>query len=518
MLMPKRFNLTIGRKIYAIIALSFLGFLGVTLFQTRDIKLGLENQTTLELKHLTELALDIAKEAQEAAQKGLITDEEARQRAAARIGAMRYGQGNYFWINDMHPRMVMHPTQPQLNGSDLTETKDPNGKRLFVEAVETVKRMSAGVVTYEWPKAGAATPQPKMSYVAGFAPWNWVIGTGVYVDDLEQQTWDAARRALLTAAVVMLIIGAISVIVARGIARAMRGMTTAMDALAIGNFDVVLPGLGRSDEIGDMAGAVEAFKLKAVEKAQLEAEQEAARKRAAETERKADMHKLANDFQAAVGHIVDTVSSASAKLETAASTLTKTAETTQQLSTTVAAASEEASANVSSVASASEQLAGSVDEIARQVKESSKIAHEAVQQAQKTDARIAQLSQAAGRIGDVVKLITSVAEQTNLLALNATIEAARAGDAGKGFAVVAHEVKALAAQTAKATDEISTQITGMQSATQDSVAQSRRSAPQSAACPRLPQQSRQQSKSRARRRRRSRATSTRRRREQRRSR
>jgi len=182
------------------------------------------------------------------------------------------------------------------------------------------------------------------------------------------------------------------------------------------------------------------------------------------------LERLASSFDSTVGVIAEAVSSASTELEAAAGTLTRAAEAAQQTSTTVAAASEQASANVQSVASASEELAASVGEIARQVAESSKIANDAVKQARHTDGRINQLSQAAGRIGDVVKLITSVAEQTNLLALNATIEAARAGDAGRGFAVVAQEVKALAAQTAKATDEIGTQIAGMQGATADSVA------------------------------------------------
>jgi len=203
--------------------------------------------------------------------------------------------------------------------------------------------------------------------------------------------------------------------------------------------------------------------------AKAEAEKKAAEERA-EADRKAAMVKLANEFEAAVGGIIETVSSASTELEAAANTLTKTAETTQQLSTVVASASEEASANVQSVASATEEMTSSITEIGRQVQESSKIAGNAVKQAQQTDARINALSTAAARIGDVVKLITSVAEQTNLLALNATIEAARAGEAGRGFAVVAQEVKALAAQTAKATDEISTQITGMQTATEESVA------------------------------------------------
>jgi methyl-accepting chemotaxis protein len=190
----------------------------------------------------------------------------------------------------------------------------------------------------------------------------------------------------------------------------------------------------------------------------------------ADAERKASMEKLADKFEAAVGKIVDKVSNTSMELESAAGSMSKTAETTQELSSAVASASEESSANVQSVASATDEMAASVHEISRQVQESSRIATEAVAQAQRTDGRIAELSQAAGRIGDVIKLITAIAEQTNLLALNATIEAARAGESGKGFAVVAQEVKQLASQTAKATDEIRGQIAGMQTATRESVA------------------------------------------------
>ena len=181
------------------------------------------------------------------------------------------------------------------------------------------------------------------------------------------------------------------------------------------------------------------------------------------------MLKLADDFESAVGEIVETVSSASTELEASAGTLTATAERSQELTTMVAAASDEASTNVQSVASATEEMASSVNEISRQVQESARMASEAVDQARKTNDRVGELSKAAARIGDVVELINTIAGQTNLLALNATIEAARAGEAGRGFAVVASEVKALAEQTAKATGEIGQQITGIQAATQESV-------------------------------------------------
>jgi methyl-accepting chemotaxis protein len=259
------------------------------------------------------------------------------------------------------------------------------------------------------------------------------------------------------------------VVVSRRVTSPLQAIQHAMLRLAGGDLTAEVSFPGRKDEIGALAGAMQAFKGSMAEADRLRDEQKAAEARSV-AQRKDEMRKLADEFQAAVGNIVGAVSGASGELESAARTLTKTAESTQQLSGMVTASSEDASANVQSVASATEEMTGSIGEIARQVQESSRIASEAVAQAGKTDARIGELSAAASRIGDVVKLITAIAEQTNLLALNATIEAARAGEAGRGFAVVAQEVKALAAQTAKATDEIGTQIGAMQTATQDSVA------------------------------------------------
>jgi len=279
------------------------------------------------------------------------------------------------------------------------------------------------------------------------------------------------QKLTLTAALLVVAFAGIvvSFLIGRNISRPVVAMSKAMRELAVGNFDVQLPGLDRRDEVGQMAHAIEDFKVQAIAKAERETAEREQKNRELAATRRTELYNLAESFEAAVGNIIENVSAASNELENSAVILTRSSAATQQLSTVVAAASEETSANVQSVASATEEMASSINEIGRQVADSNRIATEAVDQAGKTDGRIAELSLAAGRIGDVTKLITTIAEQTNLLALNATIEAARAGDAGRGFAVVAQEVKALASQTAKATSEISAQIAAMQAATQDSV-------------------------------------------------
>jgi methyl-accepting chemotaxis protein len=277
----------------------------------------------------------------------------------------------------------------------------------------------------------------------------------------------SVRFGLVIAAIAATLGALIGFTVTRSITRPVAGMTQAMGTLAGGDTTVEIPARGRKDEIGRMAAAVQVFKENMLETDRLRQEQEAAKQRS-EAERRQAMLDLAAKFESSVGGVVEAVSAAAAELQSTAESMSATAEETSRQSTVVAAASEQTTQNVQTVASATEELSASIGEIGNQVTESNRIVGEAVRQASETTAQVQSLSEAAQRIGDVVRLINDIAGQTNLLALNATIEAARAGEAGKGFAVVASEVKTLATQTAKATDEIAGQVRAIQEATSSS--------------------------------------------------
>ena len=297
---------------------------------------------------------------------------------------------------------------------------------------------------------------------------NWAVISKINEDEALAAVSELQIMVGIALIVSIGLIAVVGYFLARSIAHPVVDMTSAMRELAEGDLEAEIPAQNRGDEIGDMSGAVQVFKENAIRVKEMVAEQEEAEKRA-EVEKRAAMNKLADDFESAIGGVVQQVSSASTEMQASSESMAATAAQTTQQSSAVAAASEEASANVETVASAAEELSSSIAEISRQVAQASEIAGNAVSEAETTNAKVQGLAEAANKIGEVVALITDIADQTNLLALNATIEAARAGDAGKGFAVVASEVKNLANQTAKATDEIGTQISGIQTSTQEAV-------------------------------------------------
>jgi methyl-accepting chemotaxis protein len=296
-----------------------------------------------------------------------------------------------------------------------------------------------------------------------------ILYVGIPMAQFESMLSQAIESVAAAAGLAALLVLVLTLLVVRRVTKPLTSVTRSLTALAEGKSDVEIECEDRSDEIGEIARTVAVFRSNSQERARMRSEQAAASAAAVE-QRKSDLRNFVEQFRGSVGGILDKVLISSGEFERTARQLTDTARSTADLSARSAGASENASEHVRSAASASDELSQSISEITRRVQESNAISAEAVRQAEATDQRIAQLSEAGARIGDVVKLITSIAEQTNLLALNATIEAARAGDAGRGFAVVAQEVKTLAGQTAKATDEISNQIASMQLATEESVA------------------------------------------------
>ncbi len=505
----------ISHRIMALVLATVLGMValvGVGAFGTRTT---LTEDRKDKLRDLVYATHSLVGQYHALAKSSAMPEADAQKAALAAVEAMRYAGQEYFWIHNNDQTMVMHPFAKQLMGKDLTDFADPTGFKLFVAMTRVVKEKGEGFVNYMWPRPGAQAPIAKTSFVKGFAPWGWVIGTGVYVDDLDTAFAQALIKQASLSLVVVLVVVAIAWATARSIVRPIKAMTAAMGKIANRDWATVIPALGRRDEIGQMAAAVQVFKEAGIENERLQQEAEAARaeqakhedeqrrlkdeareaeerrqreaedaqrkaeedrrleqervKAMAEEQRKAEMQALAESFETTVKKVVESVSASATEMQSSSAAMSGTAEETSRQASLVAAASEEASSNVQTVASAAEELSASIQEITRQVGESSRMAKTAVDQARSTGQTVDGLAQAAAKIGDVVNLITDIASQTNLLALNATIEAARAGEAGKGFAVVASEVKTLANQTAKATDEIAKQIQSVQGATQEAV-------------------------------------------------
>ena len=309
------------------------------------------------------------------------------------------------------------------------------------------------------------------AYQPVFGPAGKVVGiiyVGIPMAELDGMLWQAINTMAVAAGIAALLALVVTAVLVRRITKPLKAVAGSLTVLAEGRTDVEVRYADRHDEIGVIARTIDVFKTNRIERRQLEAERINAEKSANER-RKAELNQFVEDFRATIGGIIEQVMSSSGHFEEDAQRLSVTAHSTAEMSGRSADTSRQASEHVRSAATASNELSQSIVEISRRVQDSNSVAAEAVKQATATDQRMTELTAAGDRIGDVVKLITSIAEQTNLLALNATIEAARAGDAGRGFAVVAQEVKELAGQTAKATDEISSHIVNMQRATEESV-------------------------------------------------
>jgi methyl-accepting chemotaxis protein len=459
-------NLRISYKLLMMIGLSVLGIAAMAGLGLSALWDNMMEDRRAKLQDIVTIAHETLDHDYQLSRKAGLSEAETIERAKALLRNMRYGKGDYVYAIDRQGVAVSNPN-PQVEGKNLMGATDPDGVP-FVRLQLEHASSAGSFMTFRFPRAAGGAPIPKLTYSVEFKPLDWLVGSGIYLDDVDAIFWQQARTRSLMVALALLVIGGLFFLLGRSIVNPITAMTMAMRKIAEGDTATSIPALDRGDEVGAMAQSVKVFRDNMVEAGRLRGEQDVL-KTQADSERKHLLARTADEFERGVRASLDSLSGAASDMQATSRSMSSTAIEASQQATSVAAVAEQASVNVQTVAAATEELSSSVSEIGRQVTQSTEIAGQAVAEANRTNLTVQGLSAAAQKIGDVVKLISDIASQTNLLALNATIEAARAGEAGRGFAVVANEVKSLASQTAKATDEISAQVGAMQDATSEAV-------------------------------------------------